>query len=49
MKIFLKEKRVLAVAGMNRGADMATVEGLMRENRMPSPDEVRKKGFKFKG
>ena len=46
---YVKDKRIRAVAGMNRGADMATVEGLMRENRMPSPDEVRKKGFKFKG
>ena len=45
---YVKDKRIRAVAGMNRSADIATVEGLMRENRMPSPDEVRKKGFEFR-
>jgi NADPH-dependent 2,4-dienoyl-CoA reductase/sulfur reductase-like enzyme/nitrite reductase/ring-hydroxylating ferredoxin subunit len=48
LAFYVKEKRILAVAGMNRGAEIATVEGLMRENRMPSPDEVRKNTFDFK-
>jgi len=37
----VKNKRVLAVAGMNRDLEMAAVEELMRLDRMPSPEQLK--------
>jgi len=41
LAFYVKGNRVLAVAGMNRDRDMAAVEGLMRHDRMPTPDQLR--------
>jgi NADPH-dependent 2,4-dienoyl-CoA reductase/sulfur reductase-like enzyme len=41
LAFYVKENRVVAVAGMNRDREVATIEELMREDRMASPDEVR--------
>ena len=41
LAFYVKENRVLAVAGMNRDREMAALEELMREDRMATPDEVR--------
>ena len=38
---YVKNNRVLAVAGMNRDTEMAAVEELMRHDRMPSPEQLR--------
>jgi NADPH-dependent 2,4-dienoyl-CoA reductase/sulfur reductase-like enzyme len=38
---YVKGNRVQAVAGMNRDREMAAVEGLMRDDRMPTPDQFR--------
>ncbi len=48
LAFYVKGNRVLAVAGMNRDADLAAVEGLMRHDRMPSPDKLRNGKFEFK-
>lgn len=42
LAFYMKENRVLAVAGMNRDREMAVLEELMREGRLVTPDEVRK-------
>jgi len=42
LAFYVKENRVMAVAGMNRDREMAGVEELMREDRMPMPHEIRK-------
>jgi NADPH-dependent 2,4-dienoyl-CoA reductase/sulfur reductase-like enzyme/nitrite reductase/ring-hydroxylating ferredoxin subunit len=41
LAFYVKGDRILAVAGMNRDRDLAAVEGLMREERMPKPDQLR--------
>jgi NADPH-dependent 2,4-dienoyl-CoA reductase/sulfur reductase-like enzyme/nitrite reductase/ring-hydroxylating ferredoxin subunit len=41
LAFYVKENRVLAVAGMNRDREMAAVEELMREDRMATPDQIR--------
>jgi len=41
LAFYVKGNRVQAVAGMNRDRDLAAVEGLMREDRMPTPDQLR--------
>ncbi len=41
LAFYVKGNRVLAVAGMNRDREMAAVEGLMRDDRMPTPDQLR--------
>src|SRR5262245_20643856 len=41
LAFYVKGNRVLAAAGMNRDRDLAAVEGLMREDRMPTADQLR--------
>ena len=41
LAFYVKGNLVRAVAGMNRDRDMALVEGLMRDDRMPTPDQLR--------
>jgi apoptosis-inducing factor 3 len=41
LAFYIKENRVLAVAGMNRDREMAAVEELMRQDSMPTPDQLR--------
>jgi NADPH-dependent 2,4-dienoyl-CoA reductase/sulfur reductase-like enzyme/nitrite reductase/ring-hydroxylating ferredoxin subunit len=41
LAFYVKENRVLAVAGMNRDQDMAAVEELMRLDRMPEPAQFK--------
>jgi len=41
LAFYVKDGRVLAVAGMNRDREMAAVEGLMLAGRMPTPDQLR--------
>lgn len=47
LAFYLVEERVVAVAGMNRARDMAAMEGLMIERRMPSPDLLREGAVDF--
>jgi apoptosis-inducing factor 3 len=42
LAFYVKGNRVRAVAGMNRDRDLAAVEGLMRDDRMPTPDQLRR-------
>jgi len=41
LAFYVKGNRIRAVAGMNRDRDLAAVEGLMRDDRMPTPDQLR--------
>ena len=41
LAFYVKENRVLAVAGMNRDRELAAIEELMRLDRMPSVAELR--------
>ncbi|HEY7184501.1 MAG TPA: FAD-dependent oxidoreductase [Blastocatellia bacterium] len=41
LAFYVKGNRVQAVAGMNHDRELAVVEGLMREDRMPTPDQLR--------
>jgi NADPH-dependent 2,4-dienoyl-CoA reductase/sulfur reductase-like enzyme/nitrite reductase/ring-hydroxylating ferredoxin subunit len=41
LAFYVKDNRVLAVAGMNRDREMAALEGLMLEGRAPTPDQLR--------
>jgi NADPH-dependent 2,4-dienoyl-CoA reductase/sulfur reductase-like enzyme len=41
LAFYVKGSRIRAVAGMNRGREMAAFEGLMRDDRMPTPDQLR--------
>ena len=41
LAFYVKNNRVLAVAGMNRDREMAAVEQLMHINQMPAPEQVR--------
>lgn len=47
LAFYVKDGRVLAVAGMNRDRELAAIEGLMRLGRMPSPDDLKKSGVNF--
>ncbi|MGH9845362.1 MAG: FAD-dependent oxidoreductase, partial [Blastocatellia bacterium] len=42
LAFYVKDHRVLAVAGMNRDREMAAAEELMRLDRMPTPDRLRR-------
>lgn len=44
LAFYLKGGRVLAVAGMNRDRDMAALEELFRQDRVPSADQLRGRG-----
>jgi NADPH-dependent 2,4-dienoyl-CoA reductase/sulfur reductase-like enzyme/nitrite reductase/ring-hydroxylating ferredoxin subunit len=44
LAFFLRDNQVLAVAGMNRAREMAAIEELMRDGRMPTGSQV-KDGF----
>jgi NADPH-dependent 2,4-dienoyl-CoA reductase/sulfur reductase-like enzyme/nitrite reductase/ring-hydroxylating ferredoxin subunit len=41
LAFYVKDERVLAVAGMNRDREMAAIEELMRLDRMPTPARLR--------
>jgi NADPH-dependent 2,4-dienoyl-CoA reductase/sulfur reductase-like enzyme/nitrite reductase/ring-hydroxylating ferredoxin subunit len=41
LAFYVKDFRVLAVAGMNRDTDLAYMEELIRTNRVPAPDRLR--------
>jgi NADPH-dependent 2,4-dienoyl-CoA reductase/sulfur reductase-like enzyme/nitrite reductase/ring-hydroxylating ferredoxin subunit len=41
LAFYVKDERVLAVAGMNRDREMAALEELLRLHRMPTPDRLR--------
>ena len=41
LAFYVKDGRVLAVAGMNREREMAAAEELMRLDRMPTPDQLK--------
>jgi apoptosis-inducing factor 3 len=41
LAFYVKDDRVLAVAGMNRDREMAAIEELMRLDRMPTPTELK--------
>ncbi len=41
LAFYVKDGRVLAVAGMNREREMAAIEELMRLESLPSPDQLR--------
>ena len=45
LAFYVKDNRVLAVAGMNRDAEMAAVEELMRLDRMPGPEQLKWNGI----
>lgn len=40
LAFYVKDSRILAVAGMNRDRDMAIWEERIRNNRIPSPDQL---------
>ena len=40
LAFYVKDHRILAVAGMNRDRDIAVWEELIRLNRVPSPDRL---------
>ncbi|HXG83939.1 MAG TPA: oxidoreductase C-terminal domain-containing protein [Pyrinomonadaceae bacterium] len=40
LAFYIKDYRILAVAGMNRDKEMAVWEELIRNNRVPSPDRL---------
>jgi apoptosis-inducing factor 3 len=40
LALYVKDGHILAVAGMNRDREMADWEELIRQNRVPSPDEL---------
>lgn len=40
LAFYVKDNRILAVAGMNRDRDMAIWEERIRKNRIPSPDQL---------
>ena len=47
LAFYVKDGRVLAVAGMNRDREMAVLEELMRLNRIPEPDRLRDGAVNF--
>jgi NADPH-dependent 2,4-dienoyl-CoA reductase/sulfur reductase-like enzyme len=48
LAFYIKDKRVAAVAGMNRDHDLAYAEEMMRLDRMPSPEHLRRGSFNIK-
>jgi NADPH-dependent 2,4-dienoyl-CoA reductase/sulfur reductase-like enzyme/nitrite reductase/ring-hydroxylating ferredoxin subunit len=46
---YVKNGRILAAAGCGRDRDLAAIEALMRDNRMPSPEELRKQQIDWVG
>jgi apoptosis-inducing factor 3 len=42
LAFYVKDNRVLAVAGMNRDREMAAIEELLRLHQMPTPDRLRR-------
>lgn len=49
LAFYVKENKILAVAGMNRDRDMAIWEERIRNNRIPSPDQLRREPIKTAG
>jgi NADPH-dependent 2,4-dienoyl-CoA reductase/sulfur reductase-like enzyme len=49
LAFYVKDDRVLAVAGMNRDREMAAIEELMRLDRMPAPARLRDGPVDFLG
>jgi NADPH-dependent 2,4-dienoyl-CoA reductase/sulfur reductase-like enzyme/nitrite reductase/ring-hydroxylating ferredoxin subunit len=47
LAFYLKNDRVLAVAGMNRNRDMAAMEELFRLDRMPTPARLKEQATDF--
>lgn len=47
LAFYVKDNRVLAVAGINRDREMAILEELMRLNRIPSPERLRNGAVNF--
>jgi hypothetical protein len=47
LAFYVRENRVIAVACMNRDRDIDAIEELLRLNRMPSADEIRKGSTNF--
>ena len=47
LAFYVKENRVLAVAGMNRDSEMAAIEELMRLNQMPASDQLKGRTTSF--
>lgn len=47
LAFYVKDFRVLAVAGMNRDRELAVLEELIRLNRMPSLEKLRENSFDF--
>ena len=47
LAFYVKEDRVLGVAGMNRDREMAAIEELMRLDRMPAPARLRNSPVDF--
>jgi NADPH-dependent 2,4-dienoyl-CoA reductase/sulfur reductase-like enzyme len=45
LAFYVKDNRVLAVAGMNRDVEMAAVEELMRVDRMPAAEQLKFDNF----
>ena len=41
LAFYVLDGRIAAVAGMNRARDMAAIEGLMIEDRMPAPERIK--------
>lgn len=42
LAFYIEANRIVAVAGMKHDREMAAIEELMRLDRMPSPEEVKK-------
>ena len=47
LAFYVKDGRVLAVAGMNHEREMAAIEGLMRLESLPHPDQLRSGSVNF--
>lgn len=47
LAFYVKDARVLAVAGMNHEREMAAIEGLMRLESLPHPDQLRSGSVNF--
>jgi NADPH-dependent 2,4-dienoyl-CoA reductase/sulfur reductase-like enzyme/nitrite reductase/ring-hydroxylating ferredoxin subunit len=43
LAFYIKDKRVLAVAGMNRDLELAALEELLRLDRLPTPEQLKQK------
>jgi NADPH-dependent 2,4-dienoyl-CoA reductase/sulfur reductase-like enzyme/nitrite reductase/ring-hydroxylating ferredoxin subunit len=47
LAFYVKDGRVLAVAGMNHEREMAAIEGLIRLENLPPPDQLRRGSVNF--